>query len=137
MKKPAASPLQKITVHVEEARGGTFRWILGDLQHSSEWELLERGKSLFETYHEAMADGLLALQSRVSDLKLGPRGESPRDGRATAASVADAPDAPDDETSTDEEAPSDALNPKADEPSGEPADKPPRRRTVFGFGLIS
>jgi hypothetical protein len=42
------------------------------------WEYLDRSASPAGSYHQAMADGLLALQALVPDLDVGPRtlGES-------------------------------------------------------------
>jgi hypothetical protein len=90
--------LRHIAIHVEEPKPGGFAGVLGE-RSAHAWQELDRADALAASYHQAMADGLLALQDLVPDLDVGPRSmddaPSPREqagsprkknGQASAAS---------------------------------------------------
>lgn len=64
--------LRHIAVHVEEPKPGRFTWVLTE-RGDHEWQELDKSSSHAASYHQAMADGLLALQAIVPDLDVGPR----------------------------------------------------------------
>lgn len=65
--------LRAIAVTVESASKG-FRWVLLEKDAQTEvWTTLERSKALCESYKQAMADGLVELESLMDDLNKGPR----------------------------------------------------------------
>jgi len=67
--------LRRIAVTVDEIREGRFDWVLMEKDtESHEWKPIRRADSSAATYHEAMAEGLMALQAMVDDLDTGPRG---------------------------------------------------------------
>lgn len=68
----AMERLRHIAVHVEEPNPGRFAWVLTE-RGAHDWQELGKATSLAASYHQAMADGLLALQALVPDLDLGPR----------------------------------------------------------------
>lgn len=104
--------LRLIAIHVEEPAAGAFRWVLRERGDSGDWAELERAPAAAGTYHQAMADGLLALQAMVDNLDTGPRRNSPHAG-ANAAPGDDVEQAP----GTVDETPA-----------------VPKRRAFFGFG---
>lgn len=65
--------LRLISVHVEELEGGLFSWVLLERSAREVWTELDRSTAPSETYKQAMAEGLVALQSIVDDLDVGPR----------------------------------------------------------------
>lgn len=125
MKRASPGSLRRLTVHVEEPRAGSFGWVLGELVNSGDWHLSRRGGQSFDTYHRAMAAGLLALQAEVPDLEQGPRATG-----KVAPPAADADGGVEAEADDASTAASGPAVPRA------PA-KPSRRRTAFGFGLVS
>ncbi|MDM0032173.1 hypothetical protein QTI33_08490 [Variovorax sp. J22P271] len=134
MKKSFLQPLRKVTVYVEETSRGAFRWVMGELEAPTHWQLFESGRDSFKTYHAAMAAGLLALEGQVADLERGPRAEPSKLGLADgAATPSDAgTEAADDPSDNTEHA-----SRYDDTPGGDMAAKPGRRAMVFGFGPIS
>ena len=69
-----AGALRAIAVTVEERAPARFGWLLLErTDEGSKWSALERSGPSFRKYHEAMADGLLALQAMIEDLDEGPR----------------------------------------------------------------
>lgn len=71
--------LRHIAVHVEEPKPGRFAWVLSERGEHG-WQALDTSAAPRTSYRQAMADGLLALQSLVDDLDAGPRSA---DGTAT------------------------------------------------------
>ncbi|GKT20911.1 hypothetical protein [Acidovorax sp. SUPP3334] len=68
------SVLRPIAIHVEEPAAGTFRWVLIERDDGSgTWAPIQKSGAATDTYRQAMADGLLALQSMIEDLDVGPR----------------------------------------------------------------
>jgi hypothetical protein len=115
MKHADRLPLRRIAVHVDEPRPGKFEWVLNEASPPSSemWTLLQKSARPVASYQKAMAQGLLALQALVEDLKTGPR----------ASEI--------DLESANDEPPADRRGRKAaDLPASQ------RRRTAFGFGLI-
>ena len=107
------SPLRNISVTVVELPRGKFGWQLLEKQDDGAWEALAEGRTAFAHYADAMAAGLLQLQSLVSDLSAGPRqAVAARPGRRDAAEAAD-----------------DEADPKTGD-AQEPAGK------LFGFGPL-
>ena len=68
----AMARLRHIAVHVEEPKPGRFAWVLTE-RGAHDWQELDKAVSLAQSYHQAMADGLAALQALVQDLDVGPR----------------------------------------------------------------
>lgn len=103
---PSASnpPLRPIAVHVEEAGAGQFNWVLTE-RSGHQWRELQTAPAPCGTYHQAMAQGLLALQALVPDLDIGPRQQ--------------------------EAAPSAAADRDSETEPPQPA---PKRGSLFGFG---
>lgn len=69
-----SSKLRLIAVHVEEPEPMRFSWVLSE-RSGSRWDELQHAEQPAETYRQAMAEGLLALQALVPDLDAGPRDE--------------------------------------------------------------
>ncbi|MDM0108834.1 hypothetical protein QTH97_28095 [Variovorax sp. J22R24] len=94
------APIRRIAVYVDEARDGTFRWIL--IEHRAKpprWVQIEAAKKTSNTYREAMAAGLWVLQRLVGDLESGPRRS---DAHAVSAPAEAAPpSAPEADSSED------------------------------------
>jgi len=65
--------LRKLAVTVGEKEPDAFRWEVVELLPDGTWEVVEAGRQRLQSYHLAMAEGLLALQNLVPDLDLGPR----------------------------------------------------------------
>lgn len=76
-----AAPLRHIAVSVEEPEPGRFAWVLLEQDARRAWREMERATAGADTYQEAMAQGLQALEARVPDLDRGPR-KPGRGGRA-------------------------------------------------------
>lgn len=72
--------LRHIAVHVEEPHAGKFTWVLSEQGEDGSWDEIERASKETDTYRQAMADGLLALQADTENLDIGPR----RKGQTTA-----------------------------------------------------
>lgn len=66
-------PLRAIAIYVEEPRRGSFAWVLIERENADTWREIERAHRPADSYQEAMADGLLALQAMSEDLDEGPR----------------------------------------------------------------
>lgn len=119
---PPLKPLQSVAVHVTEPEAGAFQWALTKLEADHTWSELQSADTTRPTYKEAMAEGLLALQARISDLNAGPRadaterhGPTPRHGPRDATEV----------------------EPAAGSDSDPESRTEPTRRSVFGFGLAN
>ena len=88
------STLRQIAVYVDEPTEQDFRWVLQERGEDGQWTRLAGDDSGSTTYKEAMANGLLRLQSLVANLDTGPRlSESAKEGptsgkRKTVASNA-------------------------------------------------
>ena len=106
------SQLRLIAVHVEEPKTGVFAWVLTEREGNA-WSELDRSSAPTATYQEAMAGGLLALQGRIDNLKVGPRKPSPS---------VEAEHGKDGETLSQEPASTGAV--------------PPRKSAFFGFGPV-
>lgn len=65
--------LRKLAVTVAEEEASGFRWELVELLPDGTWSALESSGKRLRSYHQAMAQGLLALQNTVEDLDVGPR----------------------------------------------------------------
>ncbi|MCD2513375.1 hypothetical protein [Comamonas endophytica] len=65
--------LRSIAVYVEEPKRGSFAWVLIERENADTWREIERAHHHADSYHGAMADGLLALQAMTEDLDQGPR----------------------------------------------------------------
>jgi len=76
-----SSRLREIAIHVCEPAAGSFVWVLSE-RGQGRWKELQRADSGVSTYRQAMAHGLLALQSLIQDLDIGPRQTSPHPARA-------------------------------------------------------
>jgi hypothetical protein len=115
------SKLRTIAVHVEEPEPGAFAWVLTE-RDGAEWAEVGRADATAGTYQQAMAGGLLALQSMVDDLDIGPRtrqaGAAPKRGKGGKA----APQRMDAGADT------------ATEDDAHQADAAPKRKAFFGFG---
>ena len=84
------SRLRQIAIHIEEPKSGLYAWVLSE-RGAKDWTVLSRSTSESDTYHKAMADGLLELQALVKDLRIGPRAgngtvrpQQPQDERAAS-----------------------------------------------------
>lgn len=73
------TPLRRLAVFVDEPKEGAFSWVLieGAGEYIEAWVQVEESKEFHDTYHEAMAAGLLALQAQIADLDIGPREAPP------------------------------------------------------------
>lgn len=119
-----ASQLRHIAVHVTEPKVGDFRWVLTEQAADHSWSAIRTARVQSETYREAMADGLIALQSIVDNLDEGPRhsSASPKEVRAQPLAGSQATErvsSLEPDTPFDEETPVKA------------------KRSVFGFGLAN
>lgn len=103
--------LRPIAIYVEEPTPGQFVWALMERKDSGTWAETQRSALAAGTYHQAMADGLVVLQSMIDDLDIGPRRPLKR------AKVARQPS--DDARATD--------RPETEPPA-------PSRTSLFGFG---
>ena len=74
--------LRSIGLHVAEPTAGNFCWVLSERENTATsdyeecdapWTELRRAPAAVATYHQAMAQGLLALESMIDDLDQGPR----------------------------------------------------------------
>jgi hypothetical protein len=65
--------LRKLAVTVSEEDSKSFSWEVVELLPDGAWTVVESGRRRLRSYHQAMAEGLLALQNRVPDLDIGPR----------------------------------------------------------------
>lgn len=80
--------LREIAVHVEEPRPGRFAWVLSEREREGgRWAELQRASAPVDSYRQAMADGLLALQALVDDLEQGPRKAQAPAGRSRPAAA--------------------------------------------------
>lgn len=79
------TPLRRLAVLVDEPTDESFHWVLIEAtgEYIETWIEVQQSDELFDTYHEAMAAGLLALQGAVEDLDVGPR-EAPPEATAPA-----------------------------------------------------
>ena len=66
------APIRQIAVSVDEPEAGWFAWVLLE-QGLDDWSEIAAADEWVNTYREAMAEGLLALQAMVDDLDTGPR----------------------------------------------------------------
>ncbi|MDH6170040.1 hypothetical protein M2282_005210 [Variovorax boronicumulans] len=113
--------LRRIAIHVEEAKTGGFEWVLSEADANAgddRWTVLKRARKAVKSYKASMADGLVALQSLINNLDIGPRTAKP-EGEPEAASPRKRPSRP--------------------APAKHRDEKPPAKtsgRTVFGFGLM-
>jgi hypothetical protein len=118
------STLRTIAIHVKEPDPGAFTWVLTE-RDGAEWVEVGRADATAGTYRQAMADGLLALQSMVDDLDIGPRtrkaGAAPKRGKAAPGRTGIGTDA---DTGSDADADADAA----------PADAAAKNKAFFGFG---
>lgn len=62
----------------------SYHWMLIEAtgEYIEAWVQVSESDELYETYHQAMAAGLLALQAQVDDLDVGPREAPPEPVRA-------------------------------------------------------
>lgn len=67
------SSLRNISVTVVEVPRGKFAWQLLEKHGDDAWQVLEAGRTASARYADAMAAGLVRLQSLVADLSVGPR----------------------------------------------------------------
>ena len=70
------STLRHIAIHVEEPEPGLFAWVLTERVRVGDgdgWRALSQADAAVGSYAQAMAGGLVALQSMVQDLQRGPR----------------------------------------------------------------
>lgn len=109
--------LRNIAVHVSEPELGRFVWVLTELADDRSWSEVRRAEAGATTYKQAMADGLLALQSMVTDLDIGPRAEKQTRRSPKLKLIADG------------QAELDGSN-ESQTPSQ-------TKRSVFGFGLAN
>lgn len=65
--------LRPISVSVEEPAAGQFRWLLCERGSEGAWSQLRRAPQPVASYRQAMAEGLVALESMIDDLEIGPR----------------------------------------------------------------
>lgn len=79
--------LRSIALHVEEPRPRAFVWVLSEARADGPWQPLQRATAPAPRYHEAVAQGLLALQALVDDLDSGPREALPRQRKPPARGV--------------------------------------------------
>lgn len=101
--------LRAIAVSVEAAGSG-YRWLHLEREQDSEiWAVLDRSPEQRTTYHQAMAEGLVALELLVDDLAVGPRSAEVVDYRSVEQKDA-------------------TPAPQADEVGKEPS------KSYFGFG---
>lgn len=118
-----ATQLRHIAVHVTEPAAGDFCWVLTELAADHSWSIVRSAKKRADTYRQAMADGLLQLQTMVDDLDEGPRSETGAKGgepsRPAGAKPAGRERVPAPDEIADEENPLNA------------------RPSVFGFGLAN
>jgi hypothetical protein len=129
------STLRIIAVHVEEAEPGQFTWVLTE-RGGAQWTDVGRADAPSDTYQRAMAEGLLALQSMVDDLDIGPRGPkaeaAPKRGKAGKA----APKSGEAEADADADADADAEsdNDADADAAADQAEAASKRKAFFGFG---
>ena len=113
--------LRQISVHIEEPKAGAFEWVLSeaDAEDTGNWQPFQRSRRAASTYKAAMADGLVALESLIDDLDIGPRSSTAHDHEP----------APERERAGKRAA---RATPRQD-----PPEKPVgRTRTAFGFGVM-
>ena len=95
--------LRPLAITVDEPSAGSYRWrIVERVADSREWSELQAAPKNFKTYSKAMAAGLVALQSLITDLDDGPRDVAQND----APGDADGKEAEGSEASGDSKAPS-------------------------------
>lgn len=83
--KDMTQRLRPLAITVDEPSAGAYRWrIVERVADSSEWSELQAASKNFKTYSEAMAAGLVALQSLITDLDAGPRDEVKDEGQDDA-----------------------------------------------------
>lgn len=119
-----ANQLRHLAVHVKESKPGDFRWVLTELSADHSWSEIQGAKAGAATYREAMADGLMFLQSMVYDLDKGPR-----TGVDEATGVG-----------TQGPAPTKRMQRIAEKRSEQASDgerSKETKRSVFGFGLAN
>jgi len=103
--------LRAIAVSVEAADPG-YRWLHFERQPESDvWVVLNRSPEPSATYHQAMAEGLVALELLIDDLALGPRSMKPTDSQSHRQKEAEGAQ-------------------KAEQPSAKPS------KRFFGFGPV-
>lgn len=81
-------------MHVEEPDEGAFEWVLLERARGGRWSEIDRAPAGARTYHQAMAQGLAALESMVADLDQGPRQTPAAGSRTKTAAVKEPPAAP-------------------------------------------
>ena len=91
---PMKSSFRNISVTVVELPRGKFGWQLLEKHDDDAWRVVAEGRTAFAHYSDAMAAGLLQLQSLVADLSTGPRQAVPtppkqRDSAASSEDDAD------------------------------------------------
>lgn len=95
-----------------EATDSGYRWLHLEKQPAGEvWVVLNRSSEPSATYHQAMAEGLVALELLIDDLALGPRSMKPTDNQSHRQKEA-------------------VIAQKAEQPSAEPS------KSFFGFGPV-
>lgn len=52
---------------------GQFRWLISERDGAGAWAPLRRAPQPVASYRQAMAQGLMALESMIDDLEIGPR----------------------------------------------------------------
>jgi hypothetical protein len=69
-----STSMRRIAIYVNEAGDGGYRWMLIERgPKSTHWTEIQAAEEPVETYREAMAAGLVALQAMIADLDVGPR----------------------------------------------------------------
>ena len=65
---------RRIAIYVDETAHGLFRWVLIEqVKQTTDWNPIHEDRKSFRSYREAMAAGLMALQTTIDDLDRGPR----------------------------------------------------------------
>jgi hypothetical protein len=68
-----AGELRRIAVYVDEPKKGWFAWVLIEQATLGHWLEFQAAEEWVASYREAMAAGLLKLQSLIEDFEAGPR----------------------------------------------------------------
>lgn len=129
MSTKARASLRRIAIHVEEAKTAGFEWVLSEADVNAgddRWTVLKRARKALKSYKASMADGLVALESLIDDLDVGPRTTAESEAKPEA-------DSPEPEGVHPRKRPSRPA------PAKHRDEKPPAKtsgRTVFGFGLM-
>ena len=96
--------LRPISLSVDEPKPGDFHWVLYERKKSGAWDEIQRGDNACDTYGKALVEGVAALQETME------MGKIPINSRPGAV-----------------------LAPGAAKEE-EPAEPPPKRPSLFGFG---